>query len=307
MSDVKKIVEIIGVPADLGGGSIRGTCMGPAAIRMAGLRARLATLGYVVSDRGDVAVPVRENIDPRHEKEKFIIPILELCQNLMSLTQASLDQGRLPVLLGGDHSMAIGSISGVAAHMKAQGKKLGLIWVDAHGDINTPETSPTGHVHGMPLATILGYGHELLVNLGGDKVRVLPQNVALIGIRNIDANEKRLLQKSGIHFFTMRDIDEMGMAKVIDKAFAAACHNTDGIHISYDMDSLDPLLAPGVSVPEQGGLSFREARMLMERAYETGKIISLELVEVNPACDIRAQTAMLAVDLIESALGRKIV
>ena len=303
----KKTIELIGVPFDLGGGNIRGACMGPEAIRMAGLRSRIEFLGFKVHDQGNISVPVRENIDARHEKDKFVVPIVELCQNLMTLTKNSLDQGHLPILLGGDHSIAIGTISGVAAHLKARDKKLGLIWVDAHGDINTPATSPTGHIHGMPLATILGFGHELLVNLGDNPVRVAPENVALIGIRNIDNDEKKIVQKSGIHYFTMRDIDEKGIAWVMDRAIAAASQGTEGIHISCDMDALDPIHAPGVSVPEPGGLSYREARMLMERAHETKKIISLEFVEVNPALDIRGQTANLCVDLIQSAVGRMII
>ncbi len=307
MTDTKKIVELIGVPFDLGGGSIRGACMGPAAIRMAGLRAKIEFLGFKVVDRGDLTVPVRESIDPCHEKEKFVVPIMELCHSLMTAVKMSLEQGHLPVLLGGDHSMAIGSISGAASHLHSQGKKLGLIWVDAHGDINTPETSLTGNIHGMPLATILGFGHQSLVNLGGTKVRVAPENVALIGIRNIDEDEKRMVQKSGINYLTMRDIDEKGMSWVMDRAIAAANRDTSGIHISYDMDSVDPIHAPGVSVAEPGGLSYREARMLMERIHETGNLMSLELVEVNPALDIRGQTANLCVDLIQSALGRIIV
>lgn len=281
--------------------------MGPAAIRMAGLRARLENLGFHVIDRGDIPVPVRENISVEQEQKKYLMPILELCQSLMQATVRSLDEGHLPLFLGGDHSIAIGSISGVAAHLKNQGKKLGLIWVDAHGDINTPSSSPTGHLHGMPLATILGYGHEVLVNLGTEKSRLSPSNVALIGIRNIDKEEKEMVQQSGINYFTMRDIDEKGMAWVMEKAIDAASKDTDGIHISCDLDAIDPLYAPGVSVPEAGGLSYREARMLMERAHESKKIISLEFVEMNPALDVRGQTANLCVDLIQSALGKVIV
>lgn len=304
---MKKIIELIGVPFDLGGGQIRGACMGPAALRMAGLRKRIELLGFEVVDEGDISVPVRENISLEHENNKFVVPILELCHSLMKVTQRALDNGHLPLLLGGDHSMAIGSVSGVAAHLKNRGKKMGLIWVDAHGDINTPLTSPTGHIHGMPLATILGFGHELLVNLNGEKTGIAPENVALIGIRNIDEEEKSIVKKSGIHYFTMRDIDEKGMGWVMNKAIEAVSNATDGIHISCDLDAIDPLYAPGVSVPEYGGLSYREARMLMERSYETNKIISLEFVEMNPALDIRGQTANMCVDLIQSALGKVIV
>lgn len=307
MITTAKIIELIGVPFDLGGGGIRGACMGPAAIRMAGLRAKTESLGYKVLDQGDIVVPVRENIALEHEKNKFVVPISELCHDLMSHTKMSLDRGHLPVVLGGDHSIAIGTISGVAAHLREQNKKLGLIWVDAHGDINTPHTSPTGHLHGMPLATILGFGHEILVALGGEKIRVSPENVALIGIRNIDDDERSIVKESGINYFTMRDIDEKGISYVLDQAINLVSRNTDGIHISCDMDALDPLFAPGVSVPEPGGLSYREARLIMEKAHETKKIISLEFVEVNPALDVRSQTANLCVDLIQSALGKSII
>jgi arginase len=225
----------------------------------------------------------------------------------MNATQSSLDQGHTPIVLGGDHSIAIGTVSGVAAHFRSKGQKLGLIWVDAHADVNTPQSSPSGNIHGMPLAVILGSGHDALVKLGGERIRIAPKNIALIGIRMIDMIEKEILRSSGISYFTMRDIDEKGMTWVMEQAIAAASDGTDAIHVSFDLDAIDPVYAPGVSTPVTGGLSFREAHLALEKAYESGRLASIEFAELNPSNDIRSQTATLCVDLIQSALGKSIV
>lgn len=306
MLNVKKTVEIIGVPTDLGA-NLRGACMGPAAIRIAGLKAKIEELGHIAIDRGDLSVPIREALEPALETRQYLMPIRDICRSLMTMTKAALDQGRTPLVIGGDHSIGVGTISGVAAHFRAKGQSMGLIWIDAHADVNTPSSSPSGNIHGMPLATILGQGHEELVTLGSDRVRVAPKNVALIGIRMIDMVERELLRASGITYFTMRDIDEKGMTWVMERAIAVASDGTSGIHVSFDLDGVDPVYAPGVSTPVTGGLSFREAHLALEKTFESGKLTSLEFVELNPFTDIRSQTANLCVDLIQSALGKSIV
>lgn len=297
-------IEIIGVPCDLGGGTIRGACMGPTALRMKNLKSKLESLGLKVHDRGNVAVPSRENFSCQ---EDFILGVRELCLKLISMTHQALNAQKLPLILGGDHSIAIGSVSGSALYLQEKNERLGLLWIDAHGDINTPKSSPTGHIHGMPLSILLGHGYEKLVKLGSIYKRVLPKNVALIGIRNIDEQEKEIIKNSGINYFTMADIDRFGIDEICKKAISAVSEKTSGIHLSCDLDALDPLEAPGVSVPEIGGLSFREARYLMEQAFLTNKIISMDFVEMNPTLDIKGQTAHLCVELILSALGKKII
>lgn len=302
----KKIVEIYGVPSDLGG-NIRGASEGPYAMRRVGLKSKIEELGFTILDQGDLKVPSRESLDPSIIRDKFVVPIADMSRCLMNLTKESLDQGRFPLVLGGDHTTAIGAISGAAAHLAQQQKKLGLIWIDAHGDFNTPLSSETGNIHGMPLSVVLGKGHDLLVNLGPQKVRVRPSHVALIGVRMLDEQERFLVKSSGIHCFTMRDIDERGMPAVIDQALQSVLDGTDGLHISFDLDALDPIYAPGVSTPARGGMTLREARLLLEKVAESKKLLSMEMVELNPSMDICSETALLAVDLIQSALGKTII
>jgi arginase len=223
------------------------------------------------------------------------------------MVEKSLEESMLPVVLGGDHSIAAGTLSGVAAHFKKKEKKVGLIWLDAHGDINTPESSPSGNVHGMPLATAMGYGATELVELQGFKPKVEPQNISLVGIRDLDSQEKKLAKKSGVHVFTMRDIDERGMREVMSDALKYAMDDTDGISVSLDMDFVDPSDAPGVGTPVRGGVTYREAHLAMEMIADTEAMVSLEIVEINPVIDEHNRTALLGVELVLSGLGKKIL
>jgi arginase len=299
-----RTIEIIGVPSDLGANS-RGSNMGPASIRIAKLKLKVEQQGYEVIDLGDLHVPIRESLSPEHQKEKYLTPIKELCEDLADTTEAILDRQHLPLILGGDHSIAVGSVSGVLRHFHKKNQKLGLIWIDAHADVNTPETSPTGNIHGMPLAVLIGLGFPVLTAISELKLR--PENCVLIGIRNIDDEEKRVLRESGIRYFTMRDIDEKGMFSVMKEAIVYASEGTAGIHLSFDIDGIDPRYAPGVSTPVSGGLTLREAHLALEMLSETQKIVSIEFVELNPLKDVGAQTAKLTVDLLMSALGQSIV
>ena len=301
-----KKVEIIGVPSDLGA-NIQGANMGPAAIRIAGLKKKIQELGYAEIDRGDIPVPVRDQLPIDVAEAKYLQPIKEICERVAHQTKQVLEAGNIPVVIGGDHSIAIGTISGTSCFFRAKQQKMGLIWIDAHADINTPDSSPSGNIHGMPLSVVLGQGHPDLLNIGGPGSKVEPGNVALIAIRTIDALERDQLKRSGITYFTMRDIDEKGLAKVMQESIAVVSKGTAGIHVSFDIDGVDPLYAPGVSTPCTGGLSLRDAHLIMEMAFETGRLTSMEIVEVNPAHDQGSQTAILAVELILSGLGKSIV
>lgn len=294
-------VQIIGVPQDLGANR-RGVDMGPSAIRYAGLRERLESLGYSVHDRGNIAVSLREERPPGNERLHYLPEIKATCELLAQAVREVAEAGDLPLVLGGDHSIAIGTLAGVAAV-----KECGVIWIDAHGDFNTPETTSSGNIHGMPLAASLGRGDEGLVGCGGFVPKAKEKNVALIGARDLDPEERETLRRSRISVFTMQDIDEMGMKRVMQQAIAAALNGTEGIAVSLDMDALDPLVAPGVGTPVRGGLTYREAHLAMELIAETGALLSLEVVEVNPILDNRNQTAELAVELIASALGKRII
>jgi len=298
------IVDIIGVPIDLGA-NMRGANVGPAAVRIAGLKKKIAVLGYEVRDTGDLAVPIREQLPPEAQAEKYLGAITDICSQLEKRNYDSLASGALPLNLGGDHCLAIGSIGGVSRFFAEKKEQIGVIWIDAHADLNTPSTSPSGNIHGMPLAALLGEGHADLVSIGGKRVR--PENVALIGIRTIDASEKDVLKKSGVNYYSMREIDEKGMFKVMTEAIAVATKGTAGIHLSCDLDGIDPLYAPGVSTPVTGGLSYREAHLALEMLADTGKLVSMDFVEVNPFTDKENHTAMLTVELAQSALGKAIV
>ena len=302
--DRLRTIEIIGAPSDLGA-NIRGSNMGPAAIRIANLKTKIEQQGFRVVDLGDLHVPIRESLMPDIQNELYLTPIRDICQRLAEITEGIMDRGNIPITLGGDHSVAIGSISGILRHFEKKQAELGLIWIDAHADVNTPESSPSGNIHGMPLAVLLGKGHPELLSISKKKLR--PQNTALIGIRNIDNAEKRLLRESGIKFFTMRDIDEKGMFTVMREAIEHASNGTAGIHASFDIDGIDPRYAPGVSTPVSGGLTLREAHLCLEMIYETKKLVGMDLVELNPVADINAQSAHLVVDLILSGLGKSIV
>jgi arginase len=299
-------IRIIGVPMDLGA-SRRGVDMGPSALRVAGLQARIKQLGHQVEDIGNISVKQPEEMSYGEKRAKYLAEIADACKDLSAIVEKSLEESMMPVVLGGDHSIAAGTLAGVAAHFKKKEKKIGLIWLDAHGDINTPESSPSGNVHGMPLATAMGYGATELVELQGFKPKVEPQNICLVGIRELDTQEKKLAKKSGVHVFTMRDIDERGMREVMSDALKYAMDDTDGISVSLDMDFVDPSDAPGVGTPVRGGVTYREAHLAMEMIADTEAMVSLEIVEINPVIDEHNRTALLGVELVLSGLGKKIL
>jgi arginase len=302
-----KKIRIIGVPLDLGQ-SRRGVDMGPSAVRVAGLEAHLEALGHVVTDGGNIGVAIAETKNPGAENAKYIKEIRETCCKAAEMVLKTLEEGMTPVILGGDHSVAAGSVSGVAEFYRQRGQKIGLIWIDAHSDINTPETSPSGNVHGMPLAALLGLGPRELSEIYDFSPKVSPDNVVLIGVRDIDATEKENIKRAGIsEVYTMRDIDERGMRAVMEEALRAAGRGTAGYHVSLDMDWIDPEDAPGVGTPVRGGATYREAHLAMEILADHGRMLSFEIVEVNPVIDEHNRTAHLAVELISSAFGKKIL
>jgi arginase len=281
--------------------------MGPSALRIAGLAERLATLGIKVVDEGDIvtAIPERKAVgDPR---KKYIREIARVCDRLYRMSLAALQSGGIPVVLGGDHSLAAGSVAATADSLRKEGKPLGLLWVDAHGDMNTPASSDSGNVHGMPLAALLGPEPAELSRIGGFSPKVLPEHTVLIGIRNLDNREKEIVREARVHVFTMKDIDRNGIASVVEQALAIAGKGTGGIHVSFDLDVCDPTIAPGVGTPVKGGLDYREAHMVMEIVADSGLLRALDLVEVNPILDDRNTTAVLAAELASSALGQKII
>jgi arginase len=299
-------ITFIGVPLDLGAGR-RGVDMGPSAIRSAGIHACVRGLGYDVEDAGDVEVQIQETQDPGDPRLKFLKEIRATCEDLRDRVAGTLQKGRMPVVLGGDHSIAMGTIAGVSRFHRAKGGKIGLVWFDAHGDMNTPETSPSGNIHGMPLAVALGLGEASLTGLAGKAPMVDGARAAVVGLRDVDAAERENLKDSGIGAFTMRDIDERGMRTVMEEAIKRASSGTEGIHVSFDLDGMDPEFAPGVGTPSPGGISFREAHLAMEMLADTERVISAELVEVNPILDQSNRTAHLAVGLLASLLGKKIL
>jgi arginase len=299
-------VRIIGVPMDLGQ-SRRGVDMGPSALRVAGLQARLKQLGHQVEDIGNIPVKQPEEMPVGEKRAKYLAEIAETCKDLAEIVQKSLEENFVPLVLGGDHSIAAGAVSGVSAHYRKQKKQIGYIWLDAHGDMNTPESSPSGNIHGMPLATVMGYGAPELVDLLGFKPKVEPQNIVLVGVRDLDVQERRLVKKSGVRVFTMRDIDERGMREVMADALKYATDDTDGISVSLDMDFVDPSDAPGVGTPVRGGVTYREAHLAMEMIADSDAMASMEVVEINPVIDEHNRTALLGVELILSGLGQKIL
>ena len=299
-------IRIIGVPMDLGA-SRRGVDMGPSALRVAGLQSRLKQLGRQVEDIGNVLCRSRRAALRRKEARSISRKLLQTCKGLAEIVRKTLDEDLIPLVLGGDHSIAVGTAAGVAAHFNAQSKRIGMIWLDAHGDMNTPESSPSGNVHGMPLAAIMGYGPPELVDLAGVKPMVEPRNVALVGIRDLDSKERRFAKESGVHVFTMRDIDERGMREVMAEALRFAGDDTAGIAVSLDMDFVDPSDAPGVGTPVRGGVTYREAHLAMEMIADSHSMVSFELVEINPVIDLHNTTALLGVELVLSGLGKKIL
>jgi arginase len=305
-SIIPKKIRVIGVPLDLGQ-SRRGVDMGPSAVRVAGLEARLEALGHNVEDGGNVAVAIPEQKKEGAAHAKYLKEITATCTKSAEQVLKSLEQGVVPVVLGGDHSVAAGTVAGVAEFYRRQGQRIGLIWIDAHADINTPETSPSGNVHGMPLAAIMGLEPAELANIFNFSPKVKPENCVLVGVRDVDEHEKENIRKAGIEVFTMRDIDERGMRAVMEEALRMAGRGTAGYHISLDMDWVDPEDAPGVGTPVWGGATYREAHLAMEIIADHSRMLSFEIVEVNPVIDERNQTADLAVEMTLSAFGKKIL
>lgn len=299
-------IHLIGVSLDLGGNR-RGVDMGPSAFRIAGLAERLTSLGITIVDEGDLVAPIPEVKSYGDPKKKYIREIAKVCERLYKTSLAALEKSGLPLVVGGDHSLAAGSVAATAEFVKRENKPLGLIWVDAHGDINTPSSSDSGNVHGMPLASLLGPEPAELSRIGGFSPKVSPEHTVLIGIRNLDTREKDILRASGAHVFTMKEIDRCGIASVVEQALAIAGNGTAGLHVSFDLDVCDPTIAPGVGTPVKGGLNYREAHMVMEMIADSGLLRALDLVEVNPILDDRNTTAILATELASSALGQKIL
>jgi arginase len=302
----RKPVSILGVPLRYGADMV-GVELGPAVMRMAGLESRIAQLGYEVRDRGDVVAGRSEHPAISPEKLKYLREISSTCEELCTAVKSALDGDEFPIILGGDHSIAIGSIAGVASHCRDQGKSLGLIWFDAHADMNTPETTPSGHIHGMPLAALLGYGAPELTNIGDFSPKLDSRFCAHVGARDIDPGERELIRKLGMRFFTMREIDERGMSTCMNEAIAIASCASAGYAVTFDVDALDPGDAPGSGTLVRGGLTYREAHVAMEKIAEAGGMISLEVVEINAALDVNNKTGQLGVELILSGLGKTIL
>jgi arginase len=302
----EKTIKIIGVPMDLGA-SRRGTDMGPSALRIAGLGRKLRQLGHEVDREEDIAVPAMETRTTSDSKARYKPEILDVCTKLALRTQQILSENNFPLILGGDHSIAMGTVSGVSAHYREQSQDIGLLWFDAHGDMNIPSVSPSGNIHGMPLSHLLGRGDADLANILGFAPKVKPENVAIIGLRSIDAGEKKIIRDSGISAYTMRDIDERGMASVAREALEVVTSDTAGFHVSFDVDGCDPAVIPGSGTLVPGGVRFREAHLLMEYCADSKEMCSLEVVELNPFLDHKNISAERTLQLILSAMGKSIL
>lgn len=300
-----KTIEVIGLPMDLGADT-RGVDMGPSALRIAGLHTCIKGLGYELVDQGNLPVRISSQLEIENPSMKYVEEILRSSQAFAFATEQVLDRGNFPLLIGGDHSMAIGSLAGIAAHCRHHDKRLGVIWVDAHTDMNTPATSPSGNVHGMPLAASLGHGEDILTEFYGFSPKLDAKHVHLIGIRSIDKGEIETTRQTGIHVYTMTDVDRMGIYQVAEAVINQLKGEIDHLHISFDLDSLDPEVAPGVGTPVPGGLTYREAHTLMETFAESGLVHSFEITEVNPILDLKNKTAKIALSLMQSALGKRI-
>ena len=291
---------------DLGSGR-RGVDMGPSAIRIAGMGARLTELGHMVVDEGDIVIKNIEELKVGNERARYLPEIARAATAVARKVERIIGLKHFPLVLGGDHSIAVGTVSGIAAFAHSQGKKLGLLWIDAHGDINTPESSPSGNIHGMPLAALLGFGAPELTSVGGPTPKVDPANVALVGIRSLDAGEKKRLKETGVQVHTMSDLDRHGVPSVMKRALTQVTAGTDFVHVSLDLDAVDPSVTPGVGTPVKGGLDYREAHLIMEVIADAGVMTSFEVVEVNPILDERNASAEFAVELVQSAFGKKIL
>lgn len=299
-------IAIIGAPMDLGAGR-RGVDMGPSALRVANLDERVGSLGYDVQDLGNINVVQAESVAAGEASARYLREIALTCTHLANIVEKVCEAGRFPLVLGGDHSVAVGTVSGLAQHYRKENKKIGLMWIDAHADMNTPGTSPSGNIHGMPLACCIGRGPAELTNIYDFAPKVEPRNVAIIGLRSVDAGEKTNVTRTGVHAYTMRDIDERGLRAVMQEALEVVSDGTEGFHLSFDMDSVDPHEAPGVGTPVKGGITYREAHLAMETICDCDRMLGLEVVEVNPVIDEANRTAVLAVELVMSALGKRIL
>ena len=299
-------ISIIGVPMDLGADR-RGVDMGPSALRYADLNEHLTELGYDVEDHGDLDVIIPETQHFGDPHAKYLKEIADACIQLANLTLAAMDRGRTPLVLGGDHSIAVGTMSGMAESFRRTNKTLGLLWFDAHADMNTPEISPSGNVHGMPMASILGYGPRELTHIFGYSPKVRPEHVVMIGIREVDAKERLMVKKSGVRVFTMKEIDKRGIGSVMDEALSIVMKGTDGFSVTLDADFLDPMDTPGVATPVRGGADYREAHLAMEMIADTKKMSSFEITEINPILDVQNKTATVGMELILSAFGKEIL
>ena len=300
-------IRLIDVPMDFGANR-RGVDMGPSALRQAGLKGTLLRLGHEVEEeKRSVRVPIQEHTEEGDPRMKFLAPIAAGCLELASLVEDALDHGRFPLVMGGDHSIAVGTLAGVGNHFRKAGKTVGVLWIDAHGDFNTRETTPSGNIHGMSLAAAAGLGEKALTELAGPWRKIDPRNIVIVGLRDVDAGEKRNLREAGVKTFTMADVDQLGIAAVASQALAHLFPRVDALHVSFDVDSLDPEVAPGVGTPVKGGLTYRELHLLMELLAADGHVCSAEVVEVNPILDVRNQTAAVAVEMLSSLLGATIL
>jgi arginase len=303
---LEKIVDIIGFPIDLGADR-RGVDMGPSALRIAGLQEKLTALGYEVHDSGDIRIEIKERQVITNPKLKYIDEILKTSEILANKVENVLEQNHFPLCIGGDHSMALGTIAGISNFCRKKDLEMGVIWIDAHTDMNTDETTPSGNIHGMPMAASLGIGNEKLINLLGFCPKLKPENCVLIGIRSIDSLERLNIKKLNLPVYTMTDIDKIGIHRIIVKVLKQFRENVDHIHVSFDLDSVDPSVAPGVGTPVPGGLSYRETHLLMESIAECGCMSSLEISEINPILDNKNKSAMFAADVIASSMGQRIL
>ena len=299
-------IRLIGVPLDLGAGR-RGVDMGPSALRIAGLRERLERLGYRVTDTGNVSVTIPETADPGDPRAHYLREIAAVAEGLADRVTEAMRDGALPLVLGGDHSLSIGTIAGASRWARENDAELGLLWFDAHADMNTPETTPSGNIHGMPLAASLGYGHPALTEIAGFSPKVRWDKTVLIGARDVDRGERSLLREAGIRAFTMREIDEDGIVPVLEEALAIVSDGTAGFLVSWDMDFVDPNFAPGVGTPVKGGVDYREGHLALEIVSDTDGMIGMDLVETNPILDEHNRTGRLGMELILSAFGKTIL
>lgn len=299
-------IRMVGFPIDLGADR-RGVDMGPSALRIADIDKRLQMLGYTITDEGDIPIRAIEVQEESHSKLKYLPEVAEMSHILSHRVKGILDDGDFPLILGGDHSMSIGSLAGIGAHCKEAGKTLGVIWVDAHADMNTADTTPSGNIHGMPLAVAMGYGHPDLLAVGGDFPKLDPRNLAIIGLRSIDPGERSLIKEIGVAAYTMFDIDRHGMYEIASRVLEDMSRSVDHLHISFDVDGVDPLIASGVGTPVPGGLSYRETHLFFEMVSQIEAYASLEVAEVNPILDDRNKTAEFAADVVASSMGKRIL